>query len=155
METKQVVVTGTICELQRVVKTFKSGKKSEEKLFISLKNVNVNDKKMEIFKQAFAEVKKNFIPAWVDDFKGYINTSTKFELPCRYRGKTYNSIEDLVADGFKYYNAKVRVILNVKESAIYPYSVDILEEGEDVDKFAAFDEDDAYEDDLPFEEPTK
>ena len=71
METKQVVVTGTICELQRVIKTFKSGKKSEEKLFISLKNVNVNDKKMEIFKQAFAEVKKNFIPAWVDDFKGY------------------------------------------------------------------------------------
>ena len=50
METKQVVVTGTICELQRVIKTFKSGKKSEEKLFISLKNVNVNDKKMEIFK---------------------------------------------------------------------------------------------------------
>lgn len=155
METKQVVVTGTICELQRTSKTYNSGEKSDNKLFFSLKNVILNDKKMEIFKEAFANAKKKFIPAWVDDFKNYINVSTKFELPCRYNGNTYDSIEDLVADGFKYYNAKVRVILNVKEGAIYPYSVDVLAEGEDIDKFAAFDEDDAYEDDLPFEEPTK
>jgi len=155
METKQVVVTGTICELQRTSKTYNSGEKSENKLFLSLKGVHLSEQKMNIFKEAFSKAKKKFIPAWVDDFKNYINVSTKFELPCRHNEAKYDSIEDYVADGFKYYNAKVRVILNVKEGAIYPYSVDVLAEGEDVDKFAAFDEDDAYEDDLPFEEPTK
>lgn len=152
MESKRIIVTGRVCEFRRTVKKFNNGKESENKLFVSLKGVELNDKKLEVIKEAFAEASKKFIPQWVKDFKGYINVSTQFELPCRYNGKEYKSTEDFIADeNFIINNALVRLSLNVKDSAIYPNALDIITEGEEIDKFADFDGDDEYaEDDLPF-----
>ena len=152
MEAKRIIVTGKVCEFRRTVKKFKNGKESDEKLFISLKGVELGDKKLEVIKEAFAEAGKKFVPQWVKDFKGYINVSTQFAIPCRYNGMEYDDTEKFIVDkDFTMHNALVRLSLNVKDSAIYPNALDIITEGEEIDKFADFDGDDEYaEDDLPF-----
>lgn len=139
-----MIINGLLCEAKRTVKTFSNNKKSEEKLFISIKNVTLTDAQMQELKDAFAESGKKFTPAWITDFEGYINTSTKFELPFRY-GKQEGSLEDLIADGFAWKNAPVRLSLQVKEGAVYPKAIIIDGEGEEFDAFSEF----ADAEDLP------
>lgn len=160
MEQTIIIVTGKICEFRRTVKKFKNGKESDNKLFVSIKDVQLNSKKLKICEDAFAEVpNKKYIPQWVKDFKGYINVSTQFELPCRYKGVKHSSTEDFIADeNFIINNALVRLSLNVKDNAIYPNALDIITEGEEIDRFGDFDKDDEYidnDDDLPFGTPSK
>lgn len=134
----KVTVTGTICECRRTSKTFK-GKSNGEYFYLSLKDVEYsNEDDKAIIKDAFKESGKKFTPSWVEDIeKGFVNTKTKFDLPVRYNGTDYKSIEDLIADeeDFEPMGASVKLGLNVKNGAIYPTAVIVLANGEAFDPF--------------------
>lgn len=143
-----MVIKGKLIELNRTTKDFKNGKKSEEKLFVTVAEVNLTDKQIEELQEAFKESGKKFTPAWILDFEGYVNTSTKYELPCKdLQDRVYSSVEDFVCDNeFNYRGADVLLALNIKEGAVYPKAIKFLTEGEPYDAFDEF----AGIKDLPF-----
>lgn len=134
-----MILKGKLIKCKREVKEFKKGK-SEEKLFITLSDVNISDDKMEELKEAFKDAGKQFTPDWIKNFEGYVNVSTKFELPVRLLdGNDCMSIEDAIADGLKFVGADVKMSINVKEGAVYPNAIVMLSEGAAFDPFAEFD----------------
>lgn len=139
---KNIVVIGTVCEARRTTKTFK-GKTGENLFYFSLKETEYSkeeDKQTCI--EAFAESGKKFTPSWVSEIdKGFVNTKSKFDIPVRYNGTEYNSLEVLIDDSdndFYPMGAKVKVSLTVKNGAIYPKAVIVIENGEPLDAFADF-----------------
>lgn len=138
---RNVIATGTICECRRTSKTFK-GKTNGEYFYLSLKNVTYgSDEDIFTIKEAFAECGKKFTPNWVEEIeKGFVNTKTKFDLPVRFEGGEYNSIEDLMSDNEEFYpmGATAKLSLAIKNGAVYPKALIILENGEPIDAFADF-----------------
>lgn len=138
-----MVIKGKLITCKRQKKEFK-GKETKEKLFITLAEVKLSDEKMAELKEAFKDAGKNFTPNWVKDFKGYVNTATEYELPCKdLEGNGHGSVEDWITDSkFPYMGAEVKCSLNVKAGAVYPNSLVFLTEGKPFDPFAEFDNDD-------------
>ena len=136
------VVKGKLITCKREVKEFK-GKEVKEKLYLTLAEVTLNDEKMKGIKDAFKDSGKNFTPDWVKNFKGYVNLSTEYPVPCKdISGNTFDSIEDFIkSEKFPWMGAEVKVALNIKEGAIYPISLIFISEGEAFDPFAAFADD--------------
>ena len=138
-----MIIKGDLITCKRQVKEFK-GKETKEKLFITVADVKLNKEKETELKNAFKDAGKNFTPDWIKNFKGYVNVSTEFELPCRdLQGEEHDSIEKFIQeDKFPYMGAEVKLSLNVKEGAIYPNSIMFLSEGKPYNPFAEFDNDD-------------
>ena len=138
-----MVIKGKLITCKREVKEFK-GKSTKEKLFITVAEAQLSDKNKKELKDAFKDAGKNFTPDWVKDFKGYMNVSTEFALPCRdLEGNEHESIEEFIkAEKFPFMGAEVKISLNVKEGAVYPNSVLFLSEGKPYNPFAEFDNDD-------------
>lgn len=138
---ENVVVTGTICECRRTSKTFK-GKSNGEYFYLSLKNAEYkNNEDVEKIQEAFKDSGKKFTPNWVEEIdKGFVNVKTKFDLPVRYEGKEYKSLEDLETDNEDFHpmGAVVKLSLAIKSGAIYPKAVLVVENGEPLDAFADF-----------------
>ena len=136
------VVKGKLITCKREVKEFK-GKELKEKLYLTLAEVNLSDEKMKEIKEAFKDSGKSFTPDWVKNFKGYVNLSTEYPVPCKgLSGDAHDSIEDFIKDSkFPWMGAEVKVALNIKEGAIYPISLIFVSEGEAFDPFAAFADD--------------
>lgn len=138
---ENVVVTGTICECRRTSKTFK-GKSNGEYFYLSLKNVEYkNSEDVEKIQEAFKDSGKKFTPNWVEEIdKGFVNVKTKFDLPVRYEGEEYKSLEDLETDNEDFHpmGAVVKLSLAIKSGAIYPKAVLVVENGEPLDAFADF-----------------
>ena len=144
---KTLVVRGLLCECRRTNKKFKNGKDSGEKLFVSLKNVELTKEDKKMLVDVFATVGSKFRPSWVTDFKGYVNTSTQFELPVKFIDKEYKSVEEFITENdFPWKNADVSLALNIKEGAVYPKAMKIHSQGQEVSPFDDFEEDE----DLPF-----
>lgn len=136
-----MIIKGKLIACKREVKEFDKKRHSEEKLFLTLAEVELSEKKMEEIKDAFKDSGKNFTPDWVKDFKGYVNVSTKYELPFRdLNGEEFNSIEGAISNGLAWVGADVKLSLNIKEGAIYPNSIVMLSEGKAFNAFAEFDE---------------
>lgn len=136
-----MIINGKLIACKREVKEFDKKRRSEEKLFITLAEVELEDKQLEEFKEAFKDSGKNFTPDWVKDFKGYVNVSTKYELPFRdLEGNEFNSIEVSIASGLAWVGADVKMSLNIKEGAIYPNSIVFMSDGKAFNAFAEFDE---------------
>lgn len=138
-----MVIKGKLITCKRQVKEFK-GKETKEKLYVTLAEVKLNDSKIKELKEAFKDAGKNFTPAWVKNFEGYVNLSTEYELPCRdLDGKDHDSIEEFIkAENFPYMGAEVKCSLNVKEGAVYPNAIVFLSEGTPYNPFNEFDNDD-------------
>lgn len=135
-----MIISGKLIQCKREAKEFDKKRKTEEKLFLTLAEVELTTAQRETIEKAFADSGKKFTPDWVQEFKGYVNVSTKFELPCRdVNGREFMSIEDAIADGLKWMGADVRISLNVKEGAIYPSALIFDSEGKAVNAFAEFD----------------
>lgn len=136
-----MVVKGKLIKARRQAKTFK-GKEQEEKLYVTLSDVTLTKEQQEELKDAFKEAGKKFTPSWIDNFEGYVNVSTKFEIPTKgYDGKKYASLEDYIADEMpNFYNAIVRLSLNVKDGAVYPKAIIFDTEGEEFDPFVDFED---------------
>ena len=138
-----MVIKGKLITCKREVKEFK-GKVSKEKLYVTLAEVKLSDGKMKEIQAAFQDAGKNFTPAWVKKFEGYVNLATEFELPCKdLEGNEHESVEDYIQESkFPYMGAKVKASLNVKDGAVYPNSILFLTEGKPYNPFAEFDNDD-------------
>ena len=138
-----MVIKGKLITCKRESKEFK-GKVSKEKLYVTLAEVKLSEGKMAEIQDAFKDAGKNFTPAWVKKFEGYVNLATEFELPCKdLEGNEHESVEDYIKESkFPYMGAKVKVSLNVKDGAVYPNSILFLTEGKPYNPFAEFDNDD-------------
>ncbi len=138
-----MIIKGKLINCKREEKEFK-GKKTKEKLFINLAEVKLSKEKMEELQEAYKEAGKKFTPDWLKDFKGYVNLSTLYELPCKdLDEREFNSVEDFIKEEkFPYMGAEVKVSVNVKDGAVYPNSLIFLSEGKPYNPFAEFDNDD-------------
>ena len=138
-----MVIKGKLITCKREQKEFK-GKVSKEKLYVTLAEVELSKKKKDELTEAFKDAGKNFTPAWVKKFEGYVNLATEFELPCKdLEGNEHESIEDYIKESkFPYMGAEVKASLNVKDGAVYPNSIIFLSEGKPYNPFAEFDNDD-------------
>lgn len=137
-----MVIKGKLITCKREQKEFK-GKTSKEKLYVTLAEVELSKKKKDELTEAFKDAGKNFTPAWVKKFEGYVNLATEFELPCKdLEGNEHESIEDYIKESkFPYMGAEVKASLNVKDGAVYPNSIIFLSEGKPYNPFAEFDND--------------
>lgn len=134
-----MIVKGKLIKCNRTKKVFK-GREQAEKLYITLADAEISEEVMEEIEKAFAESGKSFTPEWVKKFEGFVNLATKFDLPYMdLRGIKHDSIEDDIADGFKWFKADVAVSINAKPGALYPVSIKFLSEGQEIDAFAEFD----------------
>lgn len=136
-----MIIKGKLIGCKREVKEFDKKRKSEEKLFISLAEAVVSEKQFEELNEAFKDAGAKFTPEWIKNFEGYVNLSTKFELPCKdINGQEFDSVEDAISDGLKWMGADLKISINVKEGAIYPNSIVFLTEGKSFNPFAEFEE---------------
>ena len=138
-----MVIKGKLITCKRESKEFK-GKVSKEKLYVTLAEVKLSKEKMSEIQDAFKDAGKNFTPAWVKKFEGYVNLATEFELPCKdLEGNEHESVEEYIKESkFPYLGAEVKASLNVKDGAVYPNSIIFLTEGKPYNPFAEFDNDD-------------
>lgn len=138
-----MVIKGKLITCKRESKEFK-GKVSKEKLYVTLAEVKLSKEKMSEIQDAFKDAGKNFTPAWVKKFEGYVNLATEFELPCKdLEGNEHESVEEYIKESkFPYMGAEVKASLNVKDGAVYPNSIIFLTEGKPYNPFAEFDNDD-------------
>ena len=137
-----MVIKGKLITCKREQKEFR-GKTSKEKLYVTLAEVELSKKKKDELTEAFKDAGKNFTPAWIKKFEGYVNLATEFELPCKdLEGNEHESIEDYIKESkFPYMGAEVKASLNVKDGAVYPNSIIFLSEGKPYNPFAEFDND--------------
>lgn len=136
-----MIIKGKLIACKREAKEFDKKRRTEEKLFITLAEVDLAEEQLEAFQDAFKDAGSKFTPDWIKKFEGYVNLSTKFELPCRTIEKQeFGSIEDAIADGLKWLGADVKVSVNIKEGAIYPSAIVFESEGKSFNAFAEFDE---------------
>lgn len=137
-----MVIKGKLIEFKRTAKKYPNGHKSDEKLFITIAEVELTKDMQKELAEAYEEAGKKFTPDWVKDFKGYVNTSTKFEIPALLPdGSDTLSLEDYISDnGFAWMGAEVAVSLVVKEGAVYPSAIKFLSEGKAVNPFRAFED---------------
>ena len=138
-----MVIKGKLITCKRESREFK-GKVSKEKLYVTLAEVKLSKEKMAEIQDAFKDAGKNFTPAWVKKFEGYVNLATEFELPCKdLEGNEHESVEDYIKESkFPYMGAEVKASLNVKYGAVYPNSIIFLTEGKPYNPFVEFDNDD-------------
>ena len=136
---KTIILKGDLIKCNRTRKEFK-GKETAEKLYITLASVEFDADKKAIIEEAFKESGKKFTPSWVTEFEGYVNLSTKYEIPFKdtVNNVTGDSIENYISDGFNWLGAKVSVSINVKDGALYPKAMIIHEEGKEFNPFADF-----------------
>lgn len=136
-----MIIKGKLIKCKREIKEFDKKRRTEEKLFITLAEAEVTKQQLEELQEVFKDSGAKFTPDWVKEFDGYVNLSTKFELPFRDMDKVeYSSIEDAIASGFKWMGADVKVSINLKEGALYPNALIFLSEGTSINAFAEFDE---------------
>lgn len=136
-----MIIKGKLIQCKREQKQFDKKRSTEEKLFLTLAEVELSKDQMTELEAAFKEAGAKFTPDWIKDFKGYVNLSTKFQLPYRDLEKVeHTSIEDGIADGLAWVGAEVKCSINVKEGAIYPNAILFLSEGTSYNAFAEFDE---------------
>lgn len=135
---RNVIVTGELIKARRESKEYR-GRKQAEKFYISLANVEFTDEQKEIIKGAFVNSGEQFTPTWVKDMNGYVNVSSVYDIPVKHiDGVVEPSIEKSIANGFPFMHAKVKCALTLKDGAIYPKAIQIVEEGNVYDPFSGF-----------------
>ena len=92
----------------------------------------------EIFDEFYKTVGNKLTPTWLKDRNGYVNVSSKFDIPVKTTTGRVITFEDLI-ESTTCIGSKVKLALNVKEGATYPISLVIIEDGEESDPFSMFD----------------
>lgn len=137
-----MVIKGKLITCKREVKEFKDHV-AKEKLYITLAEVTLSDKKMAEFKEAFKDSGKKFTPNWVKEFTGYVNLATEYPLPVKdLDGEEHDSIEKFIQETkFPFMGAECKLSVNVKEGALYPNALIFLSEGKPYNPFGEFEDD--------------
>lgn len=145
-----MLIRGKLITCKKEVKEFEK-RQTEEKLWITLAEVTLDEEQKAELNEAFKDAGKKFTPEWIKNFTGYVNTSTQFDLAYRL-GKSLaeklsdfdgegQSVLDLIKAGFPYMGAEVKLSLKVQEGAVYPNAIKFLTEGNAFNPFAEFDDD--------------
>ena len=136
-----MTIKGKLISCKREAKEFDKKRRTEEKLFITLAESDLSEDHLMELKEAFKDAGNKFTPDWIKDYKGYVNLSTKFDLPFRdIEGNEYASIEEEMKNNLKWMGADVRISIKLKDAAIYPSALIFDSEGKAVNAFAEFDE---------------
>ena len=85
-------------------------------------------------KPYYEGVGSKLTPKWVKDENGYINVSSKFDIPVK------DSLGNIItfnefAESRTPIGSKVRLSITVKEGCVYPNAFVVLEDGTEVDPF--------------------
>lgn len=83
---------------------------------------------------AFANTSKKYIPTWYKNQDGNIILKSRYDIPVMNTDGDKVTFEDWLAEGL-ISGAKVKCKIKMKEGAIYPISLKILEDGEELDYF--------------------
>lgn len=146
-----MIVKGKLITCKREVKEFEK-RSTEEKLWLTLAEVELSDKQKAELEEAFKDAGKKFTPEWVKNFNGYVNVSTQFDLAYKF-GETLTAVlEDtyapegadvlaLIKAGFPYMGAEAKLSLALKDGAVYPNSIKFITMGNAFNPFAEFEDD--------------
>lgn len=110
----------------------------EEKFRVTIKSEDIPYDEI----KAYDNTKSSFIPDWYKDRNGYINLSSKYDIPCRYGNEKFmfsewiNGAADLTAPGSM-------VVIRIRQKngsvcSVYPVAIDILSDGEIADVWEGF-----------------
>ena len=147
-----MIVKGKLITCKREVKEFEK-RSTEEKLWLTLAEVELSDEQKAELEEAFKDAGKKFTPDWVKNFNGYVNVSTQFDLAYKF-GKTLTAeLEDtyapegadvlaLIKSGFPYMGAEAKLSLALKDGAVYPNSIKFVTKGNAFNPFSEFEDDD-------------
>ena len=127
IEEKFIMVEG-------VVKAAKIGSTKfdkDDKCRISIKTEN-----MDIYDEidAFDNSGEKFTPDWYKNAEGYLNFSSKFDIPVLDENGTRLTFEKWI-DGGTALGSKVRLKFKNTDGAVYPVAVKVLEPGEPFNVF--------------------
>lgn len=88
---------------------------------------------------AYENVGSKMQPGWYKEAEGYINLSSKFDIPVRNSQGKEITFEAWI-NGDDTHNATVKVKIRQKDGAIYPICIVVLQDGEPVDPFEGMDD---------------
>lgn len=95
---------------------------------------NVPEEVYTYLDKVYAEVGKRYQPNWYKEQTGQMMLKSRFDFNVRdYNGKTIK-LQQFIDNGLVS-NAEVKMKIRLKESAIYPVAMVIVEKGELVDMF--------------------
>ena len=127
------IVTGS------VVRAYFGGTKNDEKekYRVTVKG-NIPYEKI----TAYDSCGSKYTPSWLKKAEGYINLSSRYDIPVRIGTRVYTFEEwiDGEAASNTAIHAEVRMMVRQKEGAVYPVCIDVLTDGYQDDAFAAMDE---------------
>ena len=83
---------------------------------------------------AYKDVGPRMTPAWYKEKTGYINASSRFNIPVLAINGRELSFEEWLETGLAI-GSKVRAKFSQKDGAIYPVAIKVLENGDKVDPF--------------------
>lgn len=85
-------------------------------------------------KPYYEGVGSKLTPKWVKDENGYINVSSKFDIPVKDTFGNVITFNDF-SESKTPIGSKVRLSITVKEGCVYPNAFVVLEDGTEVDPF--------------------
>lgn len=147
-----MIVKGKLITCKREVKKFEK-RSTEEKLWLTLAEVELSDEQKKELEDAFKDAGKKFTPDWVKNFNGYVNVSTQFDLAYKFDKTLTAKLKDtyapegtdvlaLIKSGFPYMGAEAKLSLALKDGAVYPNSIKFITKGNAFNPFAEFEDDD-------------
>ena len=121
MEENKIIIRGKLIKCSKKEKEFKGKSTGVKKL---------ND--------AFKESGNKFTPTWIKNFEGFVNLSSKYDIPVKVMDNPesdfddeYESIVDLCEQAhYPWCGSVVRVSVNIKDGAVYPKAICIDKCGE-------------------------
>lgn len=92
----------------------------------------------EFFDDFYANTVKKWVPDWYKDEKDFMSVKSAYNIPCKIEddGKQMSFAEFVERGNIR--DAKVIVKVNVKENALYPNAMLIVDEGTPYDAFENF-----------------
>lgn len=87
---------------------------------------------------AYDETSEKLTPAWFKKQDGYINLSTKFEVPVRRNGHEMSLsawLENASEEDYSVNGSLIRIKIRQKDGAVYPVAIIVLEDGTPADPF--------------------
>lgn len=137
MEENKIIIRGKLIKCSKKEKEFK-GKSTGVRTFITLAEVELNDDQRKKLNDAFKESGNKFTPTWIKNFEGFVNLSSKYDIPVKVMDNPdsdfdddYASIVDLCEQAhYPWYGSIVRMSINIKDGAVYPKAICIDKCGE-------------------------
>lgn len=91
----------------------------------------------ELIDECYKSSGARLTPSWVKDRNGYVNVSSKYDVPVKLKNGRTTTFAEFV-DSPTVLGSTIKLSLNLKEGAVYPKAIVVIEDGEENDPFADF-----------------